>query len=305
MTTLNNRYDFVLIFDVKNGNPNGDPDAGNLPRQDPETSHGFVSDVCLKRKIRNYVEFAKEGQDGHNIYVQEGSILNEKHRDAYKAIRPDEKALKSKNPSLKPKDGEGELLKAYMCKNFYDIRTFGAVMSTTINCGKVRGPVQMTFATSAEPIIPLEMTITRMARTKHDDKATENQSMGRKHIVPYGLYRAHGFISAKLADKTGFDEQDLNLLWESLAQMFDHDHSATRGEMYTRKLILFKHNCAFGNTSAHELFDRVKIGRNIEGEFTPIKRDMGNIPPAREFSDYMISIDQNNLPDGVSIIEQV
>jgi CRISPR-associated protein Csd2 len=315
MTALANRYDFVLLFDVSKGNPNGDPDAGNLPRLDPETNHGLVSDVSLKRKVRNYVEFAKNGGAGFNIYVQEGAILNEQHRKAYIAKRPgDEKA--TKDAKLNPKnDDEANQLRSFMCANFYDVRTFGAVMSTGINCGQVRGPVQLTFASSIEPIVPQEISITRMAATNEAEKKqraegseegndrTDNRTMGRKHIVPYGLYRAHGFVSAKLAERTGFSDADLDLLREALVTMFEHDRSAARGEMATRKAVAFKHAKALGNAPAHALFERVRVGRNIDGEFKKIDRRLDNYPPARQFSDYMVEIDRNGLPDGVEIIE--
>jgi CRISPR-associated protein Csd2 len=317
MTPLANRYDFVLLFDVANGNPNGDPDAGNLPRLDPETNHGLVTDVSLKRKVRNYVEFARNGTPGAAIYVQEGAILNEKHRQAYKAVRPDD-AKVDKEAKLNPKDdAEAIRLKDFMCGNFFDVRTFGAVMSTGINCGQVRGPVQMTFAHTIEPIVPLEISITRMAATSEKEKAerqagddnnerTENRTMGRKHIVPYGLYRAHGFISAKLAERTGFSEDDLQLLLDALENMFEHDRSAARGEMASRKLIVFRHENALGNARAHELFDRVRIGRNIDGEYREVDdKGLGNLPPARKFSDYIVAIDRDGLPGGVEIIERL
>lgn len=314
MTALTNRYDFVLLFDVANGNPNGDPDAGNLPRLDPETNHGLVSDVSLKRKVRNYVEFAAGDRPGSNIYVQEGAILNEKHRKAYEAVRPGDKNDKDK---LNPKnDEETTKLRDFMCANFFDVRTFGAVMSTGVNCGQVRGPVQMTFAQSIEPIVPQEISITRMAATDakekakreaggDNDKRRDNRTMGRKHIVPYGLYRAHGFISAKLTERTGFSDDDLDLLMEALESMFEHDRSAARGEMATRKLIVFKHDNALGNAPAHALFDRVRIGRNIDGEHREIDNRLGNLPPARKFADYSITIDRDGLPDGVEIIERI
>jgi CRISPR-associated protein Csd2 len=317
MTTLANRYDFCLIFEVTNGNPNGDPDAGNLPRLDPETNKGLVSDVSLKRKIRNYVELARTGQDGYHIYVEEGAILNEKHRQAYKALRPGD-AKADKDAKLNPKDdAEAAKLKDFMCANFFDVRTFGAVMSTGINCGQVKGPVQMTFARSVEPIMPLEISITRMAATNEAEKKqkaegddssdrTDNRTMGRKHIVPYGLYVAHGFISAKFAERTGFSESDLDLLFEALGSMFEHDRSAARGEMATRRLIVFRHENALGNAPAHTLFDRVRIGRNVDGEFRAIDdKRIGNEPPARKFADYIIEIDGDNLPAGVEIIEKL
>jgi CRISPR-associated protein Csd2 len=315
MTALANRYDFVLLFDVSKGNPNGDPDAGNLPRLDPETNHGLVSDVSLKRKVRNYVEFAKNGTPGFNIYVQESAILNEQHRKAYLAIRQgDEKA--AKDSKLNPRnDEEASRLRKFMCDNFFDVRTFGAVMSMGINCGQVRGPVQLTFASSVEPIVPQEISITRMAATNaaekkqrvegngDGDERIDNRTMGRKYIVPYGLYRAHGFVSAKLADQTGFSEDDLKLLREALVAMFEHDRSAARGEMAMRKAIAFKHANALGNAPAHALFERVRVGRNIDGEFRTIDRRLDNQPPARQFSDYIVEIDRDELPNGVEIVE--
>ena len=316
MTALANRYDFVLLFDVAKGNPNGDPDAGNLPRLDPETNHGLVSDVSLKRKIRNYVELAKAGVDGHHIYVEEGAILNDKHRLAYKALRPGDPKVE-KDPKLNPKDdAEAKLLRDFMCKNFFDVRTFGAVMSTGINAGQVRGPVQMTFASSIEPIVPQEISITRMAATNEAEKKqraegseegnerTDNRTMGRKYIVPYGLYRAHGFVSAKLAERTGFSEADLALLFEALTNMFEHDRSAARGEMATRKLVVFRHESALGSAPAHALFERVRVERSIDGELREIDSRIDNYAPARAFSDYAVTIDRDNLPSGVEIIEK-
>lgn len=317
MTPIANRYDFTLIFEVTNGNPNGDPDAGNLPRLDPETNKGLVSDVSLKRKIRNYIELARAGQEGFHIYVEEGAILNEKHREAYKALRPGD-AKAEKDAKLNPKDDKEALkLRDFMCANFFDVRTFGAVMSTGINCGQVKGPVQLTFASSVEPIMPLEISITRMAATNEaekkqkaegDDSAdrTDNRTMGRKHIVPYGLYVAHGFISARFAERTGFSDSDLDLLFEALSAMFEHDRAAARGQMATRKLIVFKHENALGNAPAHALFDRVKIGRNVGGEFRSVDdKRIGNEPPARKFSDYIIEIERENLPSGIEIIEKL
>jgi CRISPR-associated protein Csd2 len=317
MTAIANRYDFVLLFDVTRGNPNGDPDAGNLPRLDPETNHGLVSDVSLKRKVRNYVEMARGDAAPYTIYVKEGSILNDQHRQAYVELRPGDESVK-KAAKLNPKsDEESRALTGFMCQNFFDVRTFGAVMSTGINAGQVRGPVQMNFAQSVEPIMPLEISITRMAATNEAEKKQraegseegneriDNRTMGRKHIVPYGLYRAHGHISAKLAERTGFSDGDLDLLLEGLATMFEHDHSAARGEMSTRRLIVFKHGNALGNAPAHALFKRVRIGRNIDGEFRAIDRRLDNYPPAREFSDYAIEIDRGDLPPGVEIIERV
>lgn len=317
MTTLSRRHDFVLIFDVTNGNPNGDPDAGNMPRLDPETNHGLVSDVSLKRKIRNYVELAREGQAGHHIYVQEGAILNEKHRQAYVALRGDERSRK--DAKLNPRDdAEARALRDWMCANFFDVRTFGAVMSTGVNAGQVKGPVQMTFATSVEPILPVEISITRMAATneaeqkkrvegsEEADQRSDNRTMGRKHIVPYGIYVAHGFVSAKFAERTGFSEADLALLFEALGSMFEHDRSAARGEMTTRKLIVFRHENALGNAPAHALFDRVRIGRTVDGEFRALDdRGLGNLPPARKFADYTVQIDRDGLPEGVEVLELV
>jgi CRISPR-associated protein Csd2 len=303
MTTLANRHEFVLLFDVRNGNPNGDPDAGNLPRIDQETQHGLVSDVSLKRKVRNYTELAKGNQPGFRIYVQESSILNEHHREAYVALRPDDEKAKTA-AKLNPKgDEEARELQAFMCRNFFDVRTFGAVMSTGINCGQVRGPVQVTFGRSIDPIVPQEISITRMAATNEKEKEqradgsdedgrSDNRTMGRKHIVPYGLYRAHGFVSAKLAERTGFSEADLDHLWETLGQMFEHDRSAARGEMTTRKLIVFRHDCALGNARAHDLFDRVRVDR---------RDDAGEAP--RRFEDYEVAIDRDGLPEGVEVRE--
>ena len=316
MSAFANRYDFVVLFDVANGNPNGDPDAGNLPRLDPETNQGLVTDVCLKRKIRNYVELAKSGEPRFAIYVSEGAILNEKHRQAYAAIRPDKDKV-AKGRSLHPQNDEEAIsLRRFMCDNFFDVRTFGAVMSTGINCGQVRGPVQLSFARSIEPVVPLEISITRMAATSEKENAQrekgdgderrENRTMGRKHIVPYGLYRAHGFVSAKLAERTGFSQTDLAFLWEALANMFEHDHSAARGEMSTRKLIVFKHASALGNAPAHALFDRVTVGR-VAGDEIRLPGDprLDNLPPARRFSDYRVEIARDGLPEGVEIIQPV
>ncbi|MCP8894541.1 type I-C CRISPR-associated protein Cas7/Csd2 [Shinella daejeonensis] len=314
MTTIANRYDFALIFEVVNGNPNGDPDAGNLPRLDPETNRGLVTDVSLKRKIRNYVDLARHGADGFHIYVEEGAILNDKHRQAYRAIRKDDPKV-DRDPRLNPKDdAEAKAVTAFMCDNFFDVRTFGAVMSTGVNAGQVKGPVQLTFARSVEPILPLEISITRMAATNEAEKKqkaegddsserTDNRTMGRKHIVPYGLYVAHGFISAKFAERTGFSENDLSLLFEALKTMFEHDRSAARGEMATRKLVAFKHDNALGNAPAHALFDRIRIGRNVGGAFHVIDQRLDNLPPARAFSDYIVAIDRDDLPAGVEILE--
>lgn len=285
--TIKNRYEFVVLFDVENGNPNGDPDAGNMPRIDPETGHGIVTDVCIKRKIRNYVELLKNDEPGYKIYVREGAILNKQHETAYLGLEIDLKDTK------KVKENKNEL-RDFMCKNFYDIRTFGAVMTTGVNCGQVRGPVQLNFARSIDPIVPQEITITRMAVTTEKDAEKKTNEMGRKHIVPYGLYKTEGYISANLSNKvTGFNEVDLEILWESIINMFEHDHSAARGKMAVRKLIIFKHESELGNAPAHTLFDLIKVKK--------IKQDM----PARSFSDYDIKFYKENLPEGVSVIEKI
>lgn len=280
---IQNRYEFVLFFDVVNGNPNGDPDAGNMPRIDPETSFGLVSDVCLKRKVRNYVSVVKQGESGFDIYVQEGSVLNRQHEKAYEhyKIKPESKKM--------PKDKDKNVT-LFMCDNFFDIRTFGAVMTTEINCGQVRGPVQFCFARSIDPIIPQDISITRMAVTNERDLEKE-RTMGRKSIVPYGLYRLEGFVSAPLAEKTGFSDQDLQLLWEALINMFDHDRSAARGKMSSCKLFVFKHGSKLGNASAKSLFDRVKVER----------RNDDKVP--RAFDDYLVVLDLPAVPDGVEVLE--
>jgi CRISPR-associated protein Csd2 len=315
MAVLANRYDIVFLFDVTNGNPNGDPDAGNLPRMDPETNRGLVSDVSLKRKIRNYTELTKGDQPGYRIYVQEGSILNDRHREAYKAVRGDTEKV-GKDNKLNPKnDDESRALTKFMCDNFFDVRAFGAVMSTGINAGQVRGPVQVTFASSVETILPLEISITRMAATNEKEKAerqqgddrderTENRTMGRKHIVPYGLYRAHMFVNAKLAERTGFGDADLAHLFESLGSMFEHDRSAARGEMSSRRGIAFKHASALGNAHAHALFDRVTVHRKIGDElFEPGSDRLSNYPPARRFADYEVTVNRDGLPESVEVLE--
>ena len=298
MNTLKNRYDFVLFFDVSNGNPNGDPDAGNLPRMDPESNQGLVSDVCLKRKIRNYVATAHEGEAGYEIYMTERAVLNEKHTLAYKSA-----GIKSEPKKLPKDDDKARKLTRWMCDNFFDIRTFGAVMTTEVNCGQVRGPVQISFARSEELIMPLEISITRSSVTNEKDRDKE-RTMGRKHIVPYGLYRTHGFINAKLAEKTGFSEDDLKTLWTALRDMFDLDRSAARGEMATRRLIAFKHENALGNAQAHKLFERVTVARRSRDDLIPVGNERAhNLPPARNFSDYQIMLDDKNLPTGIEIIE--
>ena len=288
--TIQNRYEFVYLFDVENGNPNGDPDAGNMPRIDPETSYGLVTDVCLKRKIRNYVELAKENKAPYEIYVKEKAILNLQHTKAY-INNPDIERPPSKK--LPKKQEEAKKITKWMCTNFYDVRTFGAVMMTEINCGQVRGPVQLNFARSIESIVPMEISITRMAVTTEreaEQQSGDNRTMGRKHIVPYALYRAEGYISAHLAAQTGFSEDDLSLLWDSLINMFDHDHSAARGKMNARKLIVFKHDSMLGNAPSHKLFDLVTV-----------KRSTDITKPARAFSDYDVQIDRDNVPQGVTL----
>jgi CRISPR-associated protein Csd2 len=286
MSAIANRYEFVYLFDVSNGNPNGDPDAGNLPRLDPETNRGLVTDVALKRKIRNYVALEKEGESGYAIYMQEKSVLNNQHKQAYAALE-----IESEPKRLPKEEAKARGLTSWMCKNFFDVRTFGAVMTTEVNAGQVRGPVQMAFATSVDSVLPMEVAITRVAVTNERDLEKE-RTMGRKHIVPYGLYRAHGFVSAKLAERTGFSEEDLQLLWRALINLFEHDRSAARGEMAARKLIVFKHEHPMGNAPAHVLFDKVKIER-AESESSN---------PARGFDDYTVRIDRN-LPAGVTVSE--
>lgn len=291
MTAIAHRYEFVYLFDVTNGNPNGDPDAGNLPRLDPETNCGLVTDVALKRKIRNFVMLDKEAAPGFAIYMQEKAVLNNQHRKAYEAleIKPEEKKL--------PKDEiKAREVTAWMCANFFDVRTFGAVMTTGINAGQVRGPVQIAFATSIEPILPLEISITRMAVTTEKEaeaQSGDNRTMGRKHIIPYGLYRAHGFVSAKLAERTGFSNDDLKLVWNALINMFEHDRSAARGEMAARKLIVFEHESAMGNAPAHVLFDSVKVTRAKDSEDRC----------ARSYADYSVRIDTDALPAGIAVRE--
>lgn len=277
--SIQNRYEFVYFFDVNNGNPNGDPDAGNMPRLDPESSKGLVTDVCLKRKIRNFIELSCENEAGYEIYVKEKSVLNLQNKRAYEALGVEPEAKKLPKDEAKARE-----ITAWMCKNFFDVRTFGAVMTTEVNSGQVRGAVQLAFAQSIDPIIPLEISITRMAVTNEKDLEKE-RTMGRKYIVPYALYRVHGFVSAKLAEKTGFGDDDLQKLWQALMLMFEHDHSAARGEMNARKLIVFKHDDALGNQPAHQLFERVSVER-VNGE---------SGTPAQSFADYQIHVNQENL----------
>ena len=295
---MNHRYYFIYLFDVRDGNPNGDPDAGKLPRVDAETGHGLVTDVCLKRKIRNFVQLLHTGDQhqnvgtegqGHDIYVREKAILNEQHERAYKAIGV---ALDDKKDGKRKGGDQVENARKWMCRNFYDVRTFGAVMSTGVNCGQVRGPVQFTFGRSCDPVIAAEHSITRMAVATAEEAAKQegdNRTMGRKFTIPYGLYRTHGFISAPLAAQTGFSDADLELLWQALGQMFEHDRSASRGEMAARALILFRHDSAMGNHPAHALFDRVTVTRR------------NSTQPPRTFSDYLVSFDGQPLDAAAAV----
>ena len=288
---IKNRYDFVILFDVENGNPNGDPDAGNMPRIDPETGMGLVTDVCLKRKIRNYVEIVKEGEPGYGIYIKDSVPLNRSDETAYKALDvKDVKKAKKDDPDLDRK------IRDFMCENFYDIRTFGAVMTTfvkaALNCGQVRGPVQLGFARSVDPIVPQEVTITRVAITTEADAERKGTEMGRKYIVPYGLYRAEGFVSANLARKTtGFSEEDLALLWNAIIHMFDEDRSAARGKMAVRELIVFRHSTELGDAPAYKLFDAVQAKKNVD------------VP--RSYRDYDVSVDETAIPEGVTCTRMI
>lgn len=283
---LNNRYEFVMLFDVENGNPNGDPDAGNMPRVDAETSIGIVTDVCLKRKIRNYVEVTQEGKPGYNILIKNDRALNTKFTEAYEACSLPTKQ-KGKDPSAVVKARD------YICRNYFDARTFGAVMSTGDDpCGIVRGPVQINFARSIDPVLPQEITITRQALTTETDKAEKGNTMGKKSFIPYGLYRSEGYVSALLANKTGFSEEDLRLLWDSIENMFEIDHSAARGKLCMRKLYVFRHNSALGNAPSHLLFDKIAVERKAD------------VDVARKFEDYTVTVDRN-LPEGVELIEKL
>ena len=285
---IKNRYDFVVLFDVENGNPNGDPDAGNMPRVDPETGYGLVTDVCLKRKIRNYVETLKEDDDHYRIYIKDGVPLNRSDAEAIQTlgIDPDLKKAKKADADIDRK------LRDYMCDHYYDIRTFGAVMTTfvkgALNCGQVRGPVQLSFARSIDPVVPQEVTITRVAITTEADAEKKGTEMGRKHIIPYALYRAEGYVSANLARKTtGFSEEDLQLLWQAILNMFENDHSAARGKMAVRELIVFKHDSELGNAPSYKLFDAVTVTRNDP------------TLPARSYRDYTVTV-AKTLPEGVT-----
>ncbi len=292
---IKNRYEFMILFDVENGNPNGDPDAGNLPRIDPESGYGLVTDVCLKRKIRNYVELVKEGEPGYRIYVKEGVPLNRSDNEAYQSIGVTDKSVKE----AKKKDPDIDLkIRNYMCDNFFDIRTFGAVMTTfvkaALNCGQVRGPVQLGFAKSIDPVISQEVTITRVAIITEKDAEEKKTEIGRKSIIPYALYRTEGYVSANLARKvTGFSEEDLELLWQAIINMFENDHSAARGNMAVRELIVFKHDSELGNCPAYKLFDAVDVHRK-EGVIC-----------ARKYSDYEVTLHTEKIPDSVEVMRKI
>lgn len=302
-TPLKNRYDFMLVFDVKDGNPNGDPDAGNLPRVDSETGEGLVTDVCLKRKVRNYVQLTKGAEAGYDIFVKEKAILNKEIEQAYADLsidlaKPPMNAAdgKKRNKEGQGQGGEVQQARAKMCESYFDIRTFGAVMSTGANAGQVRGPVQLTFARSVDPVVTLEHSITRMAvatEAEAEKQSGDNRTMGRKNTVPYGLYVAYGFVSPALAAQTGFSEEDLETLWTALVNMFDQDHSAARGMMATQKLIVFKHDSALGNAPSHKLFDLVKIAKRPD------------VAVPRKFADYTVDVPKKEeLPSGVEVIEK-
>ena len=292
---IKNRYEFLILFDVENGNPNGDPDAGNMPRIDPESGYGLVTDVCLKRKIRNYVDIVKEDEPGFHIYIKEDVPLNRSDSKAYEYLGITDKEAKD----LKKKDPDADRkIRDFMCQNFYDIRTFGAVMTTFVkeklNCGQVRGPVQIGFARSIDPIVSQEITITRVAITTEEDAKNKATEMGRKSIVPYGLYRAEGYVSANLARKvTGFSEDDLELLWDAVINMFEHDHSAARGKMAVRELIVFKHSKELGDCPAYKLFDAVEVSRKEDVEYP------------RKYQDYTVTIQEEHIPDSVEVIRKI
>lgn len=303
MTALANRYEFALFFDVSNGNPNGDPDAGNLPRMDPETSQGLVSDVSIKRKIRDYVDVL--AKDGCKIFVRKSEPLNPKIAEAYevKDLPTFKKTTGGWDTKLAKTRSQEDIRVAqeWLCAQYFDVRAFGGVFSTGPNAGQLRGPIQFSFGRSIDPIMPLEITITRVA-----DVDKEEGEMGRKHIVPYGLYRIHGYINAKLAEQTGFTEGDLALVKRAIVNMYDLDRSAARGEMASRRCIAFKHDCALGNASAHKLFDRISVHRRHNGETYPAgDQRTHNLPPARSFGDYEINFDGSNLPAGITAEEWI
>jgi CRISPR-associated protein Csd2 len=296
---MNNRYDFVYLFDCKDGNPNGDPDAANSPRIDPQDMHGLVSDVCLKRKVRNFVLLAKEAAPGYSIFVQQGSVLNERIAKAHKDLGHDVDPKSDKKKASREQVGSA---RAEMCKRFFDVRTFGAVMSTGANAGQVRGPVQLSFSRSVDSVLPLDLSITRMAVTEAKEADSPNQTMGRKNLIPYGLYRCHGFVSAHLARETGFNQDDLGVFFKALCgramlsephgpSMFDNDHSASRGTMSPQKLVVFKHQSALGNAPAHKLFERISVKRKPQVEV------------ARSFADYDLATNGDSLPSGVELLE--
>lgn len=293
MKAIENRYDFSILLDVQNGNPNGDPDANNMPRIDPETGIGIITDVCIKRKIRNYVQMVRSGVLGYDIYIRQGAILNDQDKRALDelGISDLEKAIKTKKSAL------DEQVRDFMCRTFFDIRTFGAVMTTfvkgALNCGQVRGPVQLCFGQSIDPVIPRDITMTRVALTTSKDAESKRNTMGGKSIIPYGLYRVDGFISANLAQITGFSEDDLTLLWEAILNMFEDDHSATRGKMAVRKLYIFKHASRYGNTPSWQLFDSISV----------TKRPDIQIP--RSFRDYEVSINNSMIPAEVTLEERL
>ena len=299
MTDLQNRYDFALFFDVKDGNPNGDPDAGNLPRVDPETGQGLVTDVCLKRKLRNYVLLTRGGVPGYSIFIKEKAVLNDAIDAAYAAAGINTDREDGAKPKGKKKErGEGEEIdraRKEMCRSYFDIRAFGAVLTTGKNAGQVRGPVQLTFGRSIDPVVTLEHSITRMAVTTTEEaekQGGENRTMGRKNTIPYGLYRAHGFVSPSFARQTGFASEDLELLWSAIENMFEHDRSAARGLMTMRRLVCFKHSTPLGDAPAHRLFESV----------TARRRDLNR--PARDFTDYELAIDRGRIPPAVEVIER-
>lgn len=292
---IKNRYDFTILFDVENGNPNGDPDAGNMPRIDPETGHGIVTDVCLKRKIRNYIETVCEDKMGYRIYVKEGVPLNRSDKEAFVAVGVEEGNVKEKKKADPDLDSK---IRDFMCANFFDIRAFGAVLTTfvkaALNCGQVRGPIQLGFARSIDSVVTQEVTITRTAITTESDAEKKTTEMGRKYIIPYALYRVDGYISANLARKvTGFSEADLQLFWQAVINMFEHDHSAARGNMAVRELIVFKHDSELGNAPSYKLFERISVQRKAD------------VIAARNYKDYEVTVDTNELPEGVDCIRMI
>lgn len=293
MSAINNKYDFSIFFDVQNGNPNGDPDANNMPRIDPETGYGIVTDVCIKRKIRNYVEMMKKDCAGYDIYIRQGAVLNEQDKRAL-----DELGIKNFEKEAKEKKADIDIkVRDFMCRTFFDVRTFGAVMTTfmkgALNSGQVRGPVQLCFAQSIDPVVPRDITLTRVALATAEEAKEKRNTMGGKSIIPYGLYRMDGFISANLAGTTGFSQEDLQVLWEAIINMFEDDHSAARGKMVVRKLYVFKHDSIYGNAPSWKLFDSIKVKR----------KDSVSVP--RCFEDYELSFDENNIPRGVSCTEMI